>query len=708
MTRREKLHNIWKDFSRHGSVLRSTFFTISSLLLAMTLLFQMLLYGTSYAGLKASAKESSQSFLTLVTKLTEEKIISLCRSAEQLSWNETILNTALFPDPQNRPRNFQIVTELNDFISNTPYVEKVVLACRHDQSVYTSDGVFLPMEEYSSAEDIDAPAVTQVRYEESFISRNKEGGYCLHYRFIAGSYGYLSELLIYLDIDTLFEDICRANQLLAVYSNDGELIYSNMDTPPDTDSLSENELLEQSEHMTLVFCHRFTEQMLSLWEYLITNGAAAILMAVFAVVILISLVVAWHFYRPLQRTLQELPDDVASGGTDWDILNQSVLVLKRNMAQFNDITRIISPYVLKQLLCDMLDGAEMDNGSVQRTLSSIDGALPCDGTFLLLVATDRASGVLNQVTIERTIHHLQQLQVPNWQLYAFSYRYSVVTIAFLQEQRVPDEDEAQDMIHAVTVFTHTIADSTVLCSEPFYDLLEVRRVYVGLVTQSQTVSARESSREDIEKRICNNIGGLTELSEDAAMTAVSHLLTTIRQTELSSRDREACCQMLADSMHKLVKMYHGKLHAFVAEGTVSLSPSYFGQLEDYLHTAVCEVFTNLDDRQRRYVVAAQEYVTAHYMESDLSLDKVAADIGISASYLSRVFSESCGKRFTKYLSDLRIKRAKELLVDENKLIRDIAQEVGFLTVQNFMRVFKAKTGMTPGEYRSALLYRRSE
>ena len=84
------------------------------------------------------------------------------------------------------------------------------------------------------------------------------------------------------------------------------------------------------------------------------------------------------------------------------------------------------------------------------------------------------------------------------------------------------------------------------------------------------------------------------------------------------------------------------------------------------------------------------------------LDGTAAQLGISPSYLSRIFSEVDGKRFTLYLSDLRIEQAKRLLADESKLVRDVGQEVGFLTVQNFMRVFKSKTGVTPSEYRSTL------
>lgn len=90
------------------------------------------------------------------------------------------------------------------------------------------------------------------------------------------------------------------------------------------------------------------------------------------------------------------------------------------------------------------------------------------------------------------------------------------------------------------------------------------------------------------------------------------------------------------------------------------------------------------------------------MDSGPSLDSVAAQLGISPSYLSRIFSEIDGKRFTQYLSGLRIEKAKHLPADDSRLVRNIGQDVGFLTIPHFMRVFKSKAGVTAGEYRSTL------
>lgn len=65
MARKELSDALRHEFFRSGSVLRSTFFTILSLLLAVMLLFQIWLYHNAYQRLLGSARESGEAFLTL-------------------------------------------------------------------------------------------------------------------------------------------------------------------------------------------------------------------------------------------------------------------------------------------------------------------------------------------------------------------------------------------------------------------------------------------------------------------------------------------------------------------------------------------------------------------------------------------------------------------------------------------------------------------
>lgn len=689
------------EFFRRGSVLRSTFFTILSLLLAVMLVFQILLYYYTYQGLRDNVRESGEAFLSLVTKLSDESFGRLCDAAEQLAWDDTVLHTVLFPDCQNRPRNFQIVTVLKDFSTSTRYVTGVVLLCGLDASAYSSGGDTGPLESLPDAKDFSARALASVTAEATLVYTDS-GEMCLRYPFIPCSYGHLGELLLYLDAEALFSSLCSGTESLAVYAPEGCMLYSNREAPLKPGG---NNVLTRASDMTaLSFCHRYTSVVIPVGEYLAANHVYLVLLIVLATLVLAALLVAWLFYRPLRRTLQTLGGREtlagAASANDWDMLNRSILALSRDTVQFRNIIRIISPYVLRQLLCEMVDGAELDVDSVRQTLSSIPDTLPCEGTFLLFVTANSVSGVLNPAAIDHTIKNLQNIQFPRWQLYSFAYRYSILTIAYQQGKQTASADE-EDLTLAIRIFTHNLPNSAVIRSPRFYDLLQIRDVYQTLVSRSQACAARQVSREELEKRIRHTIGAITDHSEEAAITSLHHLLATIRHSELPQADTLACCRQLADAMQELSRAYRGRLDIFTPRAE-ALTDAYYEQLTAYLHAAVQEIFTNLDNRQRKYLLVAQKYVGEHYMDSSLSLDGVAAQLGISPSYLSRIFSEIDGKRFTQWLSDLRIEKAKELLADDSKLIRDIGQEVGFLTIQNFMRVFKAKTGVTPSEYRSTL------
>lgn len=95
----------------------------------------------------------------------------------------------------------------------------------------------------------------------------------------------------------------------------------------------------------------------------------------------------------------------------------------------------------------------------------------------------------------------------------------------------------EDLTRTIRVFTHNLPNSAVVCSPRFCDLLQIRGVYQALVSHSQASAARQVSRADIEKRIHQTVGGITDHSEEAAVTTLQHLLSTIRRAELPGRRR---------------------------------------------------------------------------------------------------------------------------------------------------------------------------
>lgn len=91
------------------------------------------------------------------------------------------------------------------------------------------------------------------------------------------------------------------------------------------------------------------------------------------------------------------------------------------------------------------------------------------------------------------------------------------------------------------------------------------------------------------------------------------------------------------------------------------------------------------------------YIDKNYNQ-DLTLSEVAAEIGVSYSYLSRKFKEECGQGFSDYLNQLRIKKAKKLIAEGNNNIKEIVNQVGFNNYNYFFKVFKDLEGLTPREY----------
>jgi AraC-like DNA-binding protein len=94
----------------------------------------------------------------------------------------------------------------------------------------------------------------------------------------------------------------------------------------------------------------------------------------------------------------------------------------------------------------------------------------------------------------------------------------------------------------------------------------------------------------------------------------------------------------------------------------------------------------------------KQYIHQHYAEP-LSLSLIADYVYTNPSYLSRIFKEQTGIALSGYLNQVRITNVKQLLVDTDELVVDIAISCGFNYISHFNRVFKELTGVTPKQYR---------
>lgn len=101
-----------------------------------------------------------------------------------------------------------------------------------------------------------------------------------------------------------------------------------------------------------------------------------------------------------------------------------------------------------------------------------------------------------------------------------------------------------------------------------------------------------------------------------------------------------------------------------------------------------------------YVDACCDYVGRHYREK-IYLDDVAQKMGITPTYLSRLFSKEKGMTLQEYVQKIRVERAANLLTYSESSIAQIGDYVNFPSQSYFGKVFKKYTGLTPKQYRNA-------
>lgn len=118
-----------------------------------------------------------------------------------------------------------------------------------------------------------------------------------------------------------------------------------------------------------------------------------------------------------------------------------------------------------------------------------------------------------------------------------------------------------------------------------------------------------------------------------------------------------------------------------------------------------ENMTNHYDYDQRYsdeIMASISNAVRYIRENiynNISQEEVARAVNISRSYFSICFKDIMKKSFSDYVKEVKIQKAKELLIQTNKPVYFIAQKLGFKDEKYFSKMFREHTGMTPTDYR---------
>jgi two-component system response regulator YesN len=159
---------------------------------------------------------------------------------------------------------------------------------------------------------------------------------------------------------------------------------------------------------------------------------------------------------------------------------------------------------------------------------------------------------------------------------------------------------------------------------------------------------------------------------------------------------------------RLIKEWGGDIEQVVPElnsiETILTNIQTIEHLREQVHKILVNALSFRDSQTNSHYLGiihqAKEYIDLHYTEPNLTLNEVATHVNLSASHFSMVFSQETSQTFRDYLTEIRIKRAKELLRTTSLGSADISYHVGYSDPHYFSHVFKKNTGLSPTEFRS--------
>lgn len=209
-----------------------------------------------------------------------------------------------------------------------------------------------------------------------------------------------------------------------------------------------------------------------------------------------------------------------------------------------------------------------------------------------------------------------------------------------------------------------------------------RNVYVSMIfiENIQAVSSQneERRRTILEKSVCYTAnsaikkiskGVCTHLDENRFLTVLYEHCESAAVLAL-----EAVGEAIQNTLHMHVRYRMGVLTDLEDPGSPS-PPSY-----------------------SRHVNRAVAYLEQHYDQID-NLSEISQFAGLSSAYLSSRFKEEVGVGVIKYLNQIRLEHARELIADSNIPLKSIIYSVGFNSYPYFSRLFRKKYRISPSDYR---------
>lgn len=690
---------------------------LTGLMFLMTFLFFQQYISKSYQN---RSQESARQVLSTASRYVDLAVLDTARSMQQLLWNEDLAGAILVPDEVSYQRKTTIARTLSTFVKDNPLLEGASLLTYGTNTLYDDTGNITAIKDSSQRiflKEYNESVQERLLQQDSFstVLLTVDGSIAILQPFPTPEKN--GAMLIELREKELFcfldETLAGTGSYLEVLDPAGTLLYTAGDAPK-----------SGAQFLTVTGAENWSFRVKSPNNYHPTAAQVFRLIAVWALAFgAVSMAAAVWITRRIYRPIDRLRANVAGPPNSMlreNELDQVQRIYETTRRQKDDLSNEVAemaPIVRERLYKNLLTGRQMSHEYLIDRLAYLHSPFQADDLFTVLVSDPCShesddpdqvmSGLYRDILRQKQGGfcgecHWECLLLDDYSMVLiFSFpgsddpavrQKSLLAVIGMVQAQWRRHNSGSELLFGRSQPVRGAAGLNQAYRQARSDL-HYRQYHGGQVPaqlhpepdcRALLDKARNGALEQAIGELNLLLASLGSLEPDRLRSAYADILGRMAQLLVDLHASEEKMQLFAD-------YYRAAEHADAQ------------QLEALMHTASAAALRLIADygqRSRsRYVSQAQKYIQEHCTDSQLSLEAAAQNVGINSAYLSRLFYEITGTNFVNYTNGCRVEHAKSLLRQSRISVQEIGFCCGFNSMQNFSRVFKRHTGMTPGNYR---------
>ncbi|GEM_PF-1329417 len=713
------------------------FYKIFIVLMSMSLLMFAVVYyfvhGYLYQIFQQRSVEIQRQVLSTASTRIDYTLNEISSAMEQILYNEDVISLMLLPDDADYLKRSSAAKILEKFEITNGMVASAHLVVNSQGAVYSSNGSVSNLKNFVYSSFLRRDGAKWVQLKENgargamLVTINGQAALFQKFPTPEDNGG----ILVVLDMYELFTPVIQFDpDTVEVVSSDYYPLFP---------------LFEEDERPVVFqpFSLSFTSPVTT-WSYRFTGpietegfglGRAIIMTAPMAIVFMLMSIflatnVTYHIYRPISRLFQmvinsDVPPGSMKGQDELSVVQSAYANAMQQRNALSEQLASIAPTIREKLYKNLLFGREMDEVHIHETLSMAQCPFAYDDLYMVMAlsATTPQGEDCSDIEINLLYQAVENLLPALMDNLRFDWvvtdsNHFIFILGFDAETSVVSAKNTvlgleKELLNRVkdTGFRlfAGLSKPTLGISNLFYcyELAEKDLNYQRYQYFEDNASAEGewSERFGDQEQQAEIIDLVLDGNRRLADAALENFMRLAQSESADAGALKLRLDRMLDAMtERLVAFRATEQEMAVFEAYYGLKPPYQEQaLNDAFLQAAQEALTALgvygQKSKNRYIRQAKEYISQHCSDSDLSLSKVAAYIGINPNYLSRLFYSSGEENFIDTLNLYRIENAKLLLRQTGIPIKEIGFKTGFNSMQSFNRVFKKFTGTTPSQYR---------